>query len=989
MLPNYLSAAAGDFIKIEIAEEGIYKITYDDLKAKGVGLKGINPNTINLYNKGKSVAIFVSGAEDLHFDKDDSVEFYGELNKSEFDSYDQYSKKNIYCLYLEDTNPPVRYSEVDSSDLSMIGKVDFQKEKGFSKKVRYEENNQLEHKFVPFFESQKSDYNFWRLVSSKNNEFKEVMMMPNLDSKAEITINVKAFGKSSYNFSPDHFMTVYINDIKIGENQWDGKTENIYSQKFKITNFDSVNPWENKIRITGSQTLINTVKPESDLVLLDFIDVNYYLKSSPKEDKKITLHLEKNSELKGINKKLLENKMFWYALDPDLEAFYKNIDLPDIDKEKEVELSFSMLGGIKNQPDQLNHHVIFELNGKAIDDIHFGGTEEYIHKIKLPGKSFKQAMNVIKITTPGDESIKGKSSEFVRNFNKPIKKDIVIDEFYIDWVEFEYNCTNLAENNYIDCYTKQNQKTKLLEFRNFFNNNISVYDVINNKKIKPYISEIISEESTEYSIHFFENAEIQSHYFALADEKKKKPFSIEKSSTMNLKAVENEGELVIISPQEFLNQSNELAKWKESQGLKTKVVEIKSIYDEFNNGLKHPQAIKNFLTFAYKSWKVPPKYVILVGNTLWDFNNAEKRNIKDFMPTYYIQNPCFESYAYDNWYGCFNGSMIPQIAVGRFPVSTAEQMNTIVDKIIKYESFTGEGDWRTNVHFVSNDEALFSDQIEFLDKAYFTPIFKVTKETSAAETVLANYTGSLFLSFYGKGDENFWIDKKVYTKDNLNLIQNVGYKSPVVFAASSKSALFDTNSEELTLGESWLLMPQKGAISYIGQTFTDDIYFEYPYYRKMMEWLLNNKDQRLGDAFVGAMKNFNSDDYSISTTLLGDPSLKVSFPPLKIDVDVKGEYSINNEYDINGSIDQKLDGSAKIVVYTKDGDEIFYQTSPMKNGKFSFKFKVPLTANNNEEAIWKCTAWSIEKGSVFQKEEFKTYLDGLAWGRFKTVFPKQ
>ena len=50
---------------------------------------------------------------------------------------------------------------------------------------------------------------------------------------------------------------------------------------------------------------------------------------------------------------------------------------------------------------------------------------------------------------------------------------------------------------------------------------------------------------------------------------------------------------------------DDLAALRQSQGLRVKVVDVQDIYDEFSYGMVTPQAIKDFLTYAYENWAAP------------------------------------------------------------------------------------------------------------------------------------------------------------------------------------------------------------------------------------------------------------------------------------------------------------------------------------------------------------------------------------------------
>lgn len=90
--------------KLSVKEDGIYKVTFDQLLQAGFPVRQINPLYLHLYNKGREVPIYVKGEKDLTFDEGDCLEFWGEQNKKTFlkqypDMYsDPFSETNVYWL---------------------------------------------------------------------------------------------------------------------------------------------------------------------------------------------------------------------------------------------------------------------------------------------------------------------------------------------------------------------------------------------------------------------------------------------------------------------------------------------------------------------------------------------------------------------------------------------------------------------------------------------------------------------------------------------------------------------------------------------------------------------------------------------------------------------------------------------------------------------------------------------------------------------------
>jgi len=71
-----------EYVKLNIPEDGIYRITYNDLLSYGINPSSIDPLKIKIYNKGIEIPLFVFGETDLSFDSGDYIEFYCEKNYS-------------------------------------------------------------------------------------------------------------------------------------------------------------------------------------------------------------------------------------------------------------------------------------------------------------------------------------------------------------------------------------------------------------------------------------------------------------------------------------------------------------------------------------------------------------------------------------------------------------------------------------------------------------------------------------------------------------------------------------------------------------------------------------------------------------------------------------------------------------------------------------------------------------------------------------------
>ncbi|MEW4451900.1 C25 family cysteine peptidase [Bremerella sp. JC817] len=97
----------------------------------------------------------------------------------------------------------------------------------------------------------------------------------------------------------------------------------------------------------------------------------------------------------------------------------------------------------------------------------------------------------------------------------------------------------------------------------------------------------------------------------------------------------------------------------------------------------------------------PLQQVLLVGDAIADQSDAIG------VPVHYqkaVVNVLFGSepeIPTDNFYADLNDDQIPDIAVGRFSVSSEEELKTIVAKTLAYETKLPSGDWQRRLHFVA------------------------------------------------------------------------------------------------------------------------------------------------------------------------------------------------------------------------------------------------------------------------------------------------
>ena len=383
---------------------------------------------------------------------------------------------------------------------------------------------------------------------------------------------------------------------------------------------------------------------------------------------------------------------------------------------------------------------------------------------------------------------------------------------------------------------------------------------------------------------------------------------VEQISNQNLHAVTNT-DMLIVCPQEFAEQAEELADFHRQDGLSVQVTPLYQIYNEFSSGAQDITAIRDYVRAVYKSSSSSLKYLLLFGDASFDYMNREDINT-NLVPTY----ESFESFdpiisiAVDDYFGFLDddeGDMYyddVDIGIGRLPVVNAEEASQAVAKIKHYASTSSDvyGDWRNIVCFVADDEdnnlhirqandlATMVDTIfpgGNLDKIYVDAFPQVStpagqRYPKVNEAINERVDkGALILSYTGHGGETGWGQERYLDMPDIESWTNKD-KLPVFLTATCEFARYD-DPHRVSAGESIFLNEKGGGIAlfttsratYAGSNFVMSKHF--------YNYTLNHPDHdymRMGDILKLTKRASGSGFNVMKFVLLGDPALKLSIP---------------------------------------------------------------------------------------------------------------
>ncbi|HEY7697147.1 MAG TPA: C25 family cysteine peptidase, partial [Vicinamibacteria bacterium] len=163
--------------------------------------------------------------------------------------------------------------------------------------------------------------------------------------------------------------------------------------------------------------------------------------------------------------------------------------------------------------------------------------------------------------------------------------------------------------------------------------------------------------------------------------------TILRPATSGLRNTRNGADYLLIGPREFLPAAEPLLRQRQRQGLVAMGVAIEDVYDDFGFGEARPEALKEFLEYAYHHWRGgAPRYVVLFGDATYDRKDYLQTGVRDRVPAW-MRKTSYLWTASDPTYAAVNGEdELPDLALGRLPAATLEEARTLVDKVLEYEA---------------------------------------------------------------------------------------------------------------------------------------------------------------------------------------------------------------------------------------------------------------------------------------------------------------
>ncbi len=546
---------------------------------------------------------------------------------------------------------------------------------------------------------------------------------------------------------------------------------------------------------------------------------------------------------------------------------------------------------IVSRVERTDHHTRFGLNDRALlDDAVWDGRTAYTFTAQVDSRALISGVNTLAFTTTNDVLA-------------------VSDDLYFDWFEIGYQRQFVAQADSL-VFGPGQAGTFAYEIGGFTQADVMAWEITDPLRPRRVMG-VQSETGVGGSITatFQISHAADARFVAAASPALRAPKAVELINPTDLANKTNGADYIIITHELFKPGIQRLADYRAAQGMRVKVVDVADLYDEFNDGIYSPVAIRNFLAYAYANWQAPaPQFVFLVGDGHWNFKGYGQATYGTPDPIY--MPPMLARV--DPWQGEVDATnllaaivgddILPDLMIGRFPVNNGDELTAMISKTIAYESgqnLASQPAWQRNIAFVTDNTpdaaGDFVASAESFIQRYVTEPFQPVRlysddnpgnpaATTQAISETLNVTGSLLINYIGHGYIQGWAAENLWKTTNVPSLTNID-RLPIILSHDCLDGYWIYPNTQ-SLAEEMTRFGAGGAVAAFSPTGLGVAVGHDDLFSGFYDYLFSEGAHTLGEASLAAKMHLFSQKahYDLIQTFLivGDPALRIPMPAQEV-----------------------------------------------------------------------------------------------------------
>ena len=512
------------------------------------------------------------------------------------------------------------------------------------------------------------------------------------------------------------------------------------------------------------------------------------------------------------------------------------------------------------------------------------------------------------------------------------------DKVLVNWFEIEYERDMRSRSGFFRFdFDSTLGDTAGYDIRGFGTQNVQVWKLGESRLTSLDVRRVTpSDESASWAVHFPLISDGPHDMLVWGENYVFPPFSmVPDTVSMDLRNATGAEYVIIAYDPFFSDTSVQMLDSMRRITFDNSVMRIplSEVYEQFSGGLITPNAIRDFLTYAYDNWPVRPTHCCLIGDAVLE--QREGSIPGNQLPTFSPPTLEFGSASADYLMGCVSGEpwdIIPDIAVGRISCRNPQELQTYVAKVIKYETARDyEGLFQSNILMIADT---FDGVNNFVSGYSESSIRELLASVGNCVNVTRLYldsipagqgpirlrdelrNGCVVVNYNGHGGGGVWSGSRLIDVTGVRLLNN-RETFPFITNFTCYVGAFDDRSQSAVLGEAFLFTRNNnndliGASGFYSSSGVGWAIAGQTMQRRLFDFVMTRPAKTIGEiamfnkARYWSIRNqpiaFTS-DYSmmIMMNLLGDPGLKLAIPQDDIDPELIGETNVLSPRDSLGA----------------------------------------------------------------------------------------
>jgi len=538
-------------------------------------------------------------------------------------------------------------------------------------------------------------------------------------------------------------------------------------------------------------------------------------------------------------------------------------------------LSFLLHGGFDFPNSDQDHHVQILVNGVLVHDAVFDGFVAESGTVKVPENTLKQSNNVVEVRLPADTGTFADRvfvDQLVIGMDGPLSLDgTPSDEQVIDF----------AADNTVAAYHLT------LGANVAAGDDIQVFAYTPNGAISEVAATLIDDQTLEFAnLPAITNTTVR--FAAAAVGNWHRPASVYAAETERLHNIVSD--YFIIAHPTFMGQAlDRFVDLKTDQGFSPVVLNWLDIVATYGFGNATPNALNNFFSKAANHSEFA--HALIVGGHSYDYLGITNQPIVNFIPSHYRPVSIQNFSPTDNPYADLNRDQVPEFAIGRWPVRSVDDLESVVQKTVDWHANRADNIYQEavliaqapdnrNLNFSTQMQgrvAIPLDDLDEFSQVSFVDMLTI-QESGVQNPVLEGQQrirravdeGANLISFAGHGSSASWGFQGLVDTEFVKSLSNVG-KPVLVMPMACHTTNFESTSVN-TLAHQWLFAGEQGAVAIHGASVLGEYRENAIFAERVIQQ--SKGSTTLGEAILKVKKLMSSGNAMLDNwALLGDPAL--------------------------------------------------------------------------------------------------------------------